>query len=186
MKRFKFPLESLRVLRKQKERAAQQRYARALAVCKKAEISIAKRGRELEAGWSSLGGELNASVAASRLCICARGARCWKSAGTNARPRWRKRGAWPNWRFRKWSPPCATARGWTVFTTRRCSRTTGKSSARSRKILTKWPCNPAQSRGLLQLAGLKKFIEHDPNSSIFLVRRHHWLRACIWRRRSSF
>jgi flagellar export protein FliJ len=31
MKSFKFPLESLRVLRQQKERAAQQRYAQALA-----------------------------------------------------------------------------------------------------------------------------------------------------------
>ncbi len=67
MKRFKFPLEPLRVLRQQKERAAQQRYAKALAVCKKAETQLQGAAAELETGWGSLGRELNASVAAGRL-----------------------------------------------------------------------------------------------------------------------
>ena len=67
MTRFKFPLESLRGLRKQKERAAQQRYARALTVCKKLEIQLQEALAELETGWKSLGGELSATVAAGRL-----------------------------------------------------------------------------------------------------------------------
>ncbi len=67
MKRFKFPLESLRVLRNQKERAAQQRYAKTLAVCTKVEVQVQSAAAELETGWSSLASELNASVAAIRL-----------------------------------------------------------------------------------------------------------------------
>lgn len=67
MKRFKFPLEPLRVLRRQRERAAQQLYAKTLAVCKKAEIQLQSADAELEAAWSSLGGELNANATASRL-----------------------------------------------------------------------------------------------------------------------
>ncbi|HEY5234484.1 MAG TPA: flagellar export protein FliJ [Verrucomicrobiae bacterium] len=67
MTRFKFPLESLRVLRKQKERAAQQRYARALTVCSKAEAQLQNAFTELETGWNSLSRELAAGVAVSRL-----------------------------------------------------------------------------------------------------------------------
>ena len=67
MKRFTFPLESVRVLRQQKERAAQQRYAKALAVCTKAETQLQNAAAELETGWSSLASELKTSVAASRL-----------------------------------------------------------------------------------------------------------------------
>jgi flagellar export protein FliJ len=67
MKRFKFPLEPLRVLRQQRERAAQLLYAKTLAVCKKAEIQLQSADGELEAAWSSLGGELNANATASRL-----------------------------------------------------------------------------------------------------------------------
>ncbi len=67
MTRFKFPLESLRVLRKQKERAAQQRYARALTVCSNAENQLQSAYVELEAGWNSVSRELAASVAVGRL-----------------------------------------------------------------------------------------------------------------------
>ena len=67
MKRFTFPLESLRVLRKQKERAAQQRYARALTACGRAEAQLQSVVAELEASWNSSGRELAASVTAGRL-----------------------------------------------------------------------------------------------------------------------
>jgi flagellar export protein FliJ len=67
MTRFKFPLESLRVLRKQKERAAQQRYARTLAACRKAESQLQEAFSVLETGWNSLKHELAAGVGAGRL-----------------------------------------------------------------------------------------------------------------------
>jgi flagellar FliJ protein len=40
MKRYKFPLESLRMLREQKEQASQQRHAKALAACRMAEEQL--------------------------------------------------------------------------------------------------------------------------------------------------
>jgi flagellar export protein FliJ len=67
MKRFAFPLESVRVLRKQKERAAQLRYARAITACNKAESQLQSALAELEAGWNSHANELANSVAAGRL-----------------------------------------------------------------------------------------------------------------------
>ena len=68
MNRFKFPLESLRVLRKQKERTAQQRYGRALAACRKAEIQMQESFAELEEGWHLLRNELaGGGVGAGRL-----------------------------------------------------------------------------------------------------------------------
>lgn len=67
MKPFNFPLESLRVLRKQRERAAQQRYARALANCKKAEMQLQAASAEWEASLAQLAGELGRGLAAGRL-----------------------------------------------------------------------------------------------------------------------
>ena len=67
MKEFTFPLESLRVLRKQKERAAQQRYAKALAACKKAETQLVDAAIELEAGQSLFGRELANGITAGHL-----------------------------------------------------------------------------------------------------------------------
>jgi flagellar export protein FliJ len=67
MTRFKFPLESLRVLRQQKERAAQQRYAVALMACNKAEFLLQSAAAELEANWNLLRGELINIVGADRL-----------------------------------------------------------------------------------------------------------------------
>jgi len=67
MKEFTFPLESLRVLRKQKERAAQQRYARALEGCRKAEIQLRNAAAELETGRSLLGREMAGGIAAGQL-----------------------------------------------------------------------------------------------------------------------
>ena len=58
MKPFRFPLESLRVLRKQKENVAQQHYADALADCGRAELHLQAAVAELTAGWDSLRHEL--------------------------------------------------------------------------------------------------------------------------------
>jgi flagellar export protein FliJ len=67
MKQFTFPLESLRVLRKQKERAAQQRYAKALAICKKAETQLLDAAVELEAGQNLFARELAHGITAGHL-----------------------------------------------------------------------------------------------------------------------
>jgi flagellar export protein FliJ len=67
MKEFTFPLESLRVLRKQKERAAQQRYAKTLEACKKAETQLTDAAVELEAGRNLLERELASGIVAGAL-----------------------------------------------------------------------------------------------------------------------
>ena len=67
MKPFHFTLEPLRVLRQQKERAAQQRYARALAACSEAERRLEEAGSELLVGWNLLGHELGIGITADRL-----------------------------------------------------------------------------------------------------------------------
>lgn len=67
MKSFRFPLESLRVLRKQKERAAQQRYARSLFACNTAAAQLQKAGRELDAGRDLLKQELASGVPAAKI-----------------------------------------------------------------------------------------------------------------------
>ena len=67
MKQFTFPLESLRVLRKQKERAAQQRYAKALAACKRAETQLVDAAVELEGGQNLLGRQLASGITAGHL-----------------------------------------------------------------------------------------------------------------------
>jgi flagellar export protein FliJ len=66
MKPFRFPLESLRTLRKQKERAAQQRYARSLFACKTAATQLEKAVKDLEAGRELLMRELTHGVPAAR------------------------------------------------------------------------------------------------------------------------
>jgi flagellar export protein FliJ len=67
MKTFRFPLEPLRVLRKQKERAAQQRYARSLFACNAAAAQLEKAVRELDAGRNTLTRELNSGVPAAKI-----------------------------------------------------------------------------------------------------------------------
>jgi flagellar export protein FliJ len=67
MKTFRFPLESLRVLRKQKERAAQQRYARSLSACTTAAAQLEKAVKDLNAGRNLLTSELNSGVPASKI-----------------------------------------------------------------------------------------------------------------------
>ena len=67
MRSFRFPLEPLRVLRKQKERAAQQRYARSLLACNAAATQLEKAAKALDAGREQLTQELNQGVPASKI-----------------------------------------------------------------------------------------------------------------------
>jgi flagellar export protein FliJ len=67
MKAFSFPLESIRLLRQQRERAAQQRYARALAVCENTERKFNAANEELAAGYKLLGLESGQSSTICRL-----------------------------------------------------------------------------------------------------------------------
>jgi flagellar export protein FliJ len=67
MKPFHFTLEPLRVLRRQQERAAQQRYVQALNACNHAERQLAQAAAELTEGWQRLGHELCAGVIAGQL-----------------------------------------------------------------------------------------------------------------------
>jgi flagellar export protein FliJ len=75
MKPFKFSLESLRTLRKQKERVAQQHYARALTACDAAAAQLADADRELVAAWEGLVIELSDGAAAAHIL----GRRVWCS-----------------------------------------------------------------------------------------------------------
>jgi flagellar export protein FliJ len=67
MKPFRFSLQSLRVLREQKERLAQQRFAEALRVCEEAAFQLHLASEELAAGWTALCEELSTGVAATKL-----------------------------------------------------------------------------------------------------------------------
>jgi len=67
MKAFNFPLESLRTLRKQRERMAQQRYARALVLCDGAQRVLQLAEGELRAGQDILTAELKAGATACRI-----------------------------------------------------------------------------------------------------------------------
>jgi flagellar export protein FliJ len=67
MKTFRFPLEPLRVLRRQRERAAQQRYARLLMACSTAAAQLERATEELARGRDLLTRELNEGVTAARM-----------------------------------------------------------------------------------------------------------------------
>lgn len=67
MKAFHFPLEPLRTLRKQREHAAQQRYAHALAVCDDTARLSQLAEEELTAGHAMLIKELGACTTAGRV-----------------------------------------------------------------------------------------------------------------------
>jgi len=67
MKAFSFSLESLRTLRKQREHAAQQGYARALVVCDGATRLLQLAEQELKSGHALLAAELKNGVAAGRI-----------------------------------------------------------------------------------------------------------------------
>ena len=67
MKAFNFPLESLRTLRQQRERTAQQHSARSLVQCDDAERGWQRAEAELQAGHALFLNELAAGAAAGRL-----------------------------------------------------------------------------------------------------------------------
>ena len=67
MKPFRFPLQSIRVLRRQKEQSAQQRFAEAMRACEYAALQLQVASQELAAGWASLCQELSVGVAATGL-----------------------------------------------------------------------------------------------------------------------
>ncbi len=67
MKTFHFSLQSLRVLREQKERLAQQRYADALRASETATVRLGAAGKERAAAWQALGAEVLAGVNGARL-----------------------------------------------------------------------------------------------------------------------
>jgi flagellar export protein FliJ len=67
MKPFRFSLQSIRVLREQKERDAQLRLAAAMRACEEAAFQLQEASDALAAGWSSLCEELTAGVAATSL-----------------------------------------------------------------------------------------------------------------------
>jgi flagellar export protein FliJ len=67
MKRFKFSLEPLRVLREQKEHAAQQRHAKALAACEAAEAQLQNAAKKLAEGLDLVTQELFAGVSAGQI-----------------------------------------------------------------------------------------------------------------------
>jgi len=67
MKTFRFPLQSLRVLREQKEQAAQKQYVEVLRACEDAAARVKATSDELSTSWNSLGRELAAGVTAMEL-----------------------------------------------------------------------------------------------------------------------
>jgi flagellar export protein FliJ len=67
MKRFKFALQPIRVLREQKERTTQQRFAETTRVCEEAAYQFQEASEALAAGWAALCDELSAGAAASKL-----------------------------------------------------------------------------------------------------------------------
>ena len=67
MKPFKFPLESLRTLRKQKEQAAQQQYASALAAFTEAETRLQESEVKLTEAWQLLMREMGAGATAAKI-----------------------------------------------------------------------------------------------------------------------
>jgi flagellar export protein FliJ len=67
MKPFRFSLQSLRVLREQKEQLAQQRFADALHACEEAAFQLHLASEELAAGWTSLCQDLSTGVPATKL-----------------------------------------------------------------------------------------------------------------------
>jgi len=67
MKPFRFSLQSIRILREQKEREAQQRFADAMRACEEAAFQLQESSDALAAGWGALCEELSEGVAATKL-----------------------------------------------------------------------------------------------------------------------
>jgi flagellar export protein FliJ len=67
MKRFRFALQPIRVLREQRERTTQQLFAEAMRACEDAAFELQEASEELAAGWTALCEELSAGVTATKL-----------------------------------------------------------------------------------------------------------------------
>lgn len=67
MKAFRFPLQPLRIIREQKEREAQQRYAATLRACEDAAARVEEASVELTACWKALRDHMATGVAATDL-----------------------------------------------------------------------------------------------------------------------
>jgi flagellar FliJ protein len=67
MKPFHFSLQSLRILREQQERSAQQQYAAALRACEEAAARVQAASAELTACWTKLRDKMAAGVAGLEL-----------------------------------------------------------------------------------------------------------------------
>jgi flagellar export protein FliJ len=67
MKQFQFSLEPLRTLRKQKERTAQQRYARALALSDQAAVRLQKATDDLAGAYENIVRELAHGLSADQI-----------------------------------------------------------------------------------------------------------------------
>jgi flagellar FliJ protein len=67
MKSYHFPLQSLQVLREQKERNAQKRYAGALRASNEAAARLDAATRELDAAWTALHEEVADNITAAKL-----------------------------------------------------------------------------------------------------------------------
>jgi flagellar export protein FliJ len=73
MKAFRFPLESIRVMRQQRERTAQQNYARALTKCDAAARKLHVADEKLAEGRAAVNYELSQGAPASHIV----GLRTW-------------------------------------------------------------------------------------------------------------
>jgi len=67
MKPFRFSLQSLRTLREQQERKAQQAFAEAMRTCEERAVQLQIASDELAAGWSAFCKDLSTGVPASKL-----------------------------------------------------------------------------------------------------------------------
>ena len=67
MKPFRFPLQSLRLLREQKERVTQKHYVEALRASDEAAARLDASTRELSAAWLSLYEEVSGGITIDRL-----------------------------------------------------------------------------------------------------------------------
>jgi flagellar export protein FliJ len=67
MKQFRFSLQPIRVLREQRERTSQQRFAEAMSACEEAAFQMQEASDALAAGWTALCEDLSAGVSATKL-----------------------------------------------------------------------------------------------------------------------
>src|SRR5262245_30480324 len=67
MKQFRFSLQPIRVLREQKERASQRRFAEAMHLCEEAAFELQAASDALAEGWNALCEELSQGISATKL-----------------------------------------------------------------------------------------------------------------------